>query len=163
MKRIITLLALIAIASSAHAQTDSLVVFDTNGDNLEISIAGFDITLSEEDKTEKPKVNRITTNFIGISLGYNVLTQMPNYGNWAGEQNFMTDNTHGWRLGCEPFSVQVSLDRRRSVFLRAAFNTYVISSDSGHRRKSKEVQDKYGLHRTLCWNGIQNQPFAAYV
>ena len=51
MKRIITLLALIAIASAAHAQTDSLVVFDTNGDNLEISIAGFDITLSEEDKT----------------------------------------------------------------------------------------------------------------
>ena len=125
MKRILTLLALIATASAAHAQTDSLVVFDTQGDNIEISIAGFDITLSDNEKDEKPKVKRVTTNFISISLGYNVLTQKPNYGNWAGEQNFMTDNTHGWRLGCEPFSVQVSLDRRKSIFLRAALNTYV--------------------------------------
>ena len=73
MKRIITLLALIATASAAHAQTDSLVVFDTQGDNIEISIAGFDITLSDDDKDEKPKVKRVTTNFISISLGYKYL------------------------------------------------------------------------------------------
>lgn len=127
MKRIITLLAALAIASAAHAQTDSLVVFDTHGDNLGISIAGFNITLGDDGggKTAKPKIKRVTTNFIGISYGYNVLTYKPNYGNWAGEQNFMTDNAYGWRLGLEPFSVQVSLDRKKSVFLRAAMNTYV--------------------------------------
>lgn len=125
MKRIITLLALIAIASAAHAQTDSLVVFDTQGDNLGISIAGFNITLGEEGKPEKPKVKRVTTNFVSVYLGYNVFTYKPNYGNWADQQNFMTDNTYGWRLGCEPFCVQVSLDRRQSVFFRVAMNSYV--------------------------------------
>lgn len=128
MKRIITLLAMIAIASAAHAQTDSLVVFDTQGDKLGISIAGFNITLGEngsEQKTSKPKVKRVTTNFIGITFGYNVLTYKPNYGNWAGEQNFMTDNTHGMRLGLEPFSIQVSLDRKQTAFLRVAMNSYV--------------------------------------
>ena len=128
MKRIITLLALIAIASAAHAQTDSLVVFDTQGDKLGISVAGFNITLGEngsEQKTSKPKVKRVTTNFLGITFGYNVLTYKPNYGNWAGEQNFMTDNTHGMRLGLEPFSIQVSLDRKQTVFLRVAMNSYV--------------------------------------
>ena len=128
MKRIITLLAMIAIASAAHAQTDSLVVFDTQGDKLGISIAGFNITLGEngsEQKTSKPKVKRVTTNFIGITFGYNVLTYKPNYGNWAGEQNFMTDNTHGMRLGLEPFSIQVSLDRKQTAFLRVAMYSYV--------------------------------------
>ena len=124
MKRIITLLALIAIASAAHAQTDSLVVFDTQGDNLGISVAGFNITLGEDNSSSKPKVKRVTTNFISISFGYNVFTYKPNYGNWEGEQNFMTDNTTGWRLGLEPFSVQVSLDRKKSVFLRAAMTSY---------------------------------------
>lgn len=128
MKRIITLLALIAIASAAHAQTDSLVVFDTQGDKLGISIAGFNITLGDngsEQNTSKPKVKRVTTNFIGITFGYNVLTYKPNYGNWAGEQNFMTDNTHGMRLGLEPISIQVSLDRKQTAFLRVAMNSYV--------------------------------------
>ena len=128
MKRIITLLALIAIASAAHAQTDSLVVFDTQGDKLGISVAGFNITLGEngsEQKSSKPKVKRVTTNFLGITFGYNVLTYKPNYGNWASEQNFMTDNTHGMRLGLEPFSIQVSLDRKQTVFLRVAMNSYV--------------------------------------
>ena len=125
MKHIITLIATLAIACVAHAQTDSLVVFDTQGDNLGISIAGFNITLGEEGQADKPKAKRVTTNFVSVYLGYNVFTYKPNYGNWADLPNFMADNTYGWRLGCEPFCVQVSLDRRQSVFFRVAMNTYV--------------------------------------
>ena len=55
MKRIITLLAALAIASAAHAQTDSLVVFDTQGDNLGISIAGFNITLGDDGSSSSGK------------------------------------------------------------------------------------------------------------
>lgn len=128
MKRIITLLAALTIASAIHAQTDSLVVFDTQGDNLGISIAGFNITLGEDSsskagKTSKPKIKRVTTNFAGISLGANVLTYKPNYGNWAAEKNFMTDNTGSMRLGFEAFGVQVSLDRHRRVFLKASLSS----------------------------------------
>lgn len=128
MKRIITLLAALAIASAAHAQTDSLVVFDTQGDNLGISIAGFNITLGEngsEQKTSKPKVKRVTTNFVGLSFGANAFTYKPNYGNWAGENQFMTDNTSSWRFGVEAFGVQVSLDRNQKVFLKASLNSTV--------------------------------------
>ncbi len=123
MKRIITLLALMTIASAAHAQTDSLVVFDTKGDNLGISVAGFNITLGEDRSSSKSKPKRVTTNFVSVSFGANVFTYKPNYGNWEGRQNFMTDNTNGFRIGVEPFSVQVSLDRRNSVFIRAAMST----------------------------------------
>lgn len=130
MKRIITLLAALAIASAAHAQTDSLVVFDTQGDNLGISIAGFNITLGDDGssssgKAAKPKVKRVTTNFAGLSFGANAFTYKPNYGNWAGENQFMTDNTSSWRLGVEAFGVQVSLDRNQKVFLKASLNSTV--------------------------------------
>ncbi len=131
MKRIMTLLAALAIASAAHAQTDSLVVFDTQGDNLGISIAGFNITLGEDGssstgkKSAKPKVKRVTTNFAGISFGGNVLTYKPNYGNWAGERQFMTDNTSSWRFGVEAFGIQVSLDRNRRAFLKASLNSTI--------------------------------------
>ena len=129
MKRIITLLAALAIASAAHAQTDSLVVFDTQGDNLGISIAGFNITLGDDgsssSKSAKPKVKRVTTNFAGLSFGANAFTYHPNYGNWAGENQFMTDNTNGWRFGVEAFGIQVSLDRNRKVFLKASLNSTV--------------------------------------
>ena len=130
MKRIITLLAALAIASAAHAQTDSLVVFDTQGDNLGISIAGFNITLGDDgssssSKAAKPKVKRVTTNFAGLSFGANAFTYHPNYGNWAGENQFMTDNTSGWRFGVEAFGIQVSLDRNRKVFLKASLNSSI--------------------------------------
>ena len=75
MKRIITLLATLVIASVAYAQTDTPVVFDTQGDNLGISIAGFNISLGEDDRSsnaQKPK--RVSTNFAVISYGLNVLT-----------------------------------------------------------------------------------------
>ena len=130
MKRIITLLAALAIASAAHAQTDSLVIFDTQGDNLGISIAGFNITLGDDGssssgKAAKPKVKRVTTNFVGLSFGANAFTYKPNYGNWAGENQFMTDNTSSWRFGVEAFGVQVSLDRNQKVFFKASLNSTV--------------------------------------
>lgn len=125
MKRIITLFAVIAMASAANAQTDTPVVFDTHGDNLGISIAGFNISLGEDDRSvirSKPK--RVTTTFAGISYGANVLTYEPNYGNWASENTFMTDNAVSSRFGIEAMGIQVSLDRNRKVFFKAALNGY---------------------------------------
>lgn len=123
MKRIITFFATLAIASVAYAQTDSPVVFDTQGDNLGISVAGFNISLggdNRDDLKERPK--RVTTNFIGLSYGANVLTYEDNYGPWAEEGNFMYDNTAASRLGIETFGLDVSLDRRKNVFFRASLN-----------------------------------------
>lgn len=125
MKRIIILVAALAMASAANAQTDSLVVFDTQGDNLGISIAGFNISLGEDDRaTVKQKPKRVTTNFAGISFGANVLTYEDNYGNWADERNFMADNASVGRLGIEAMGIQVSLDRNAKVFFKASMNCY---------------------------------------
>lgn len=124
MKRIITFFAVLAIAFTAAAQADSLVMFDTHGDNLGISIAGFNISLGEDDRSvirQKPK--RVTTSFAGISFGANVLTYEENYGNWSDEGNFMADNTVG-RLGIEAMGIQVSLDRNAKVFFKASLNSY---------------------------------------
>lgn len=53
MKHIITLFAiLVATATGVYAQTDSLVIFDTKGDNLGISIAGFNIAIGGNDREE---------------------------------------------------------------------------------------------------------------
>lgn len=123
MKRIIILVAALAMASAANAQTEAPVVFDTHGDNLGISIAGFNISLGEDDRaTVKQKPKRVTTNFAGISFGANVLTYEDNYGNWAGEGNFMADNTAAGRLGIEAMGIQVSLDRNARVFFKASLN-----------------------------------------
>ena len=121
MKRIITLLALIAIASATHAQTDSLVVFDTQGDKLGIRIAGFNIALGENDKEEytdeyiyhEPRKNAVTANLLGFSYGAIGLTSMPYYGPWEGEENFL-DNYAGssLRFDLEAASWTVSLDKR---------------------------------------------------
>lgn len=126
MKRIITLLATLVIASVAYAQTDTPVVFDTQGDNLGISIAGFNISLGEDDRNssvQKPK--RVSTNFAGISYGLNVLTNEPNYGNWTDEPNFMTDDIGAGRLGIEAMGIQVSLDRKGNVFFKASLNASI--------------------------------------
>jgi hypothetical protein len=126
MKRIITFFATLAIASVAYAQTDSPVVFDTQGDKLGISVAGFNISLGEDDSSspgKKPK--RVSTNFAGISYGINVLTHEPNYGNWADEANFMTDNIGAGRLGIEALGVQVGLDRKNNVFFKASLNASI--------------------------------------
>lgn len=126
MKRIITFFATLAIASVAYAQTDSPVVFDTQGDKLGISVAGFNISLGEDrssSSVKKPK--RVSTNFAGISYGINVLTHEPNYGNWADEANFMTDNIGAGRLGIEALGVQVGLDRKNNVFFKASLNASI--------------------------------------
>ena len=130
MKRIITLFAILAISAAAHAQTDSTVEFDTQGDNLGISIAGFNITLGDDgsskgNKAAKPKIKRVTTNFAGLSVGVNAFTNQPNYGNWAEESQFMTNSTNGWRLGVEALGIQVSLDRNQKVFLKASLNSSI--------------------------------------
>lgn len=126
MKRIITFFATLAITSVAYAQTDSPVVFDTQGDKLGISVAGFNISLGEDrssSSVKKPK--RVSTNFAGISYGINVLTHEPNYGNWADEPNFMTDNIGAGRLGIEALGVQVGLDRKNNVFFKASLNASI--------------------------------------
>ena len=126
MKRIITLFAALAMASAAYAQTDSPVVFDTQGEKLGISVAGFNISIGEDDSSssvQKPK--RVSTNFAGISYGINVLTQEQNYGNWADEANFMTDNIGAGRLGIEALGVQVSLDRKGNVFFKTSLNASI--------------------------------------
>ena len=129
MKRIITLLTTLAIACVAHAQTDSLVVFDTQGDNLGISIAGFNITLGDDDASapSKQKVKRVTTNFAGISFGGNVLTYQPNYGNWEEMNNFIADDCMKSRIGIEAMGVEVSLNRKRTIFFKTSLSA---TSDS---------------------------------
>lgn len=126
MKHIITLLAAFALAVAANAQNDSLVVFDTKGDNLGISVAGFNISLGEDKDTaqKKPKtVKRVTTNFAGISFGRNTLAGGSYYGNWADQGHFLTDHAMNWRFGVEAFGISVSLDRQRSVFLKVSLNS----------------------------------------
>ena len=126
MKRIITLFAALAIASVASAQTESPLVFDTQGDNLGISVAGFNISLGKDKSVSKAKSpKRMTTNFAGLSYGANVLTYEPNYGNWAGEPDFMTDDVASSRLGIEALGLQISLNRNRTVFVKASLNASI--------------------------------------
>lgn len=123
MKRIITLLALIVIASAAHAQTDSLVTFDTKGETLGISIAGFNISLGEDasQKSYKKTPKRVSTNFAGIKWGLNSLGNSTNYGNWAGS-DIMMDNTPSSRFGIEAMGILVALDRQNRFFFKTALN-----------------------------------------
>ena len=139
MKRIITLLALIATASAAHAQTDSLVVFDTQGDKLGISIAGFNIALGENDKEEytdeyiyhEPRKNAVTANLLGFSYGGTALTAMPYYGPWEGEGDFL--DIYAGRFDLEGASWTVSLDKRGIFYYRigvlASFDLYSFNNN----------------------------------
>lgn len=119
MKKIITLLAASFIAAAAYAQTDSLVTFDTQGDRLGISIAGFNIALGEEaqqpQKVRKPK--RVSTNLAGLSFGLNALGNKPLNGAWEGSDAF--NDVGGWRFGMEALGIQVALDRNNTVFIKA--------------------------------------------
>lgn len=125
MKRIITLLAALTITSAAYSQSD--ISFDTKGDNLDISIAGFDISLGSDDQQTKKKVNRVTTNFAGLSLGANIITHKPNYGPWENETNFMTDHTAGWRFGIEALGMQIPLNKSQNIFFKVALNATIDS------------------------------------
>ena len=125
MKRIIIFFAAWAIASVASAQTDSPLVFDTKGDNLGISVAGFKISLGEskgERESTLKSSKQVIAQFAGLSYGANVLTYEPNYGNWAGESDFMTDDIASTRLGIEALGLQISLNKKRTVFVKASMS-----------------------------------------
>lgn len=140
MKRTIILLALIASASAAHAQTDSLVTFDTKGSNLGISIAGFNISLGEEDKEEyvdeyiyhEPRKKTVTANLLGIGFGCVALTAMPYYGPWKDEKDFL-DYPVNERFDIEATSWTVSLDSRGRFYckmgLLASFDSYYFTDN----------------------------------
>lgn len=151
MKRIIILWALIAFSSAAHAQTDSLVTFDTKGETLGISIAGFNISLGEDEKEEyvdeyiyhEPRKKALTANLLGFGFGATALTSMPYYGPWEGQQDFL-DNYSGssLRFDLEVASWTLSLDRRGRFYykmgLLASWDSYrftnnitLVNDDSG--------------------------------
>ena len=117
MKRIITLFAvLVATASAAHAQSDSLVVFDTQGDKLGISIAGFNISLGE---TAKEKYTEIVTNFLGLGFGGMVLTSSPYYGPWESERDILgIYPANSTRIDLEIVSWNIPLDPRGRYYYR---------------------------------------------
>ncbi len=127
MKRIITLLALIATAVAAHAQTDSLVTFDTKGSQLEISIAGFNISLGDSAKEtytdayfyNEPRREKITTNFLGMGFGGIVLTPSPYYGPWEGSDDFLDIYPgNSPRIDLEIVSWTIPLDKRGRSYYR---------------------------------------------
>lgn len=111
MKRIITLLTVLTVAITAHAQTDSLAISDTKEDQFDISIGGFDIFQDNDRK--------VTTNFLGIGLGGMVLTPSTYYGPWAGSDDFL--NIHpgkSSRIDLEVVSWTIPLDDRGISYYR---------------------------------------------
>lgn len=169
MKRIITLLVLIAFASAAHAQTDSLVTFDTKGETLGISIAGFNISLGEDEKEEyideyiyhEPRKKALTANLLGFGYGATALTSMPYYGAWEGKQDFLEGN--GFRFDLEVASWTLSLDKNGRFYYKmgvlTAWDSYrftnnitLVNDDSGKlmpaRLEGKVKMSK--LRTTYC-------------
>lgn len=128
MKRIITLLAVLATSVAAHAQTDSLVVFDTQGDKLGISIAGFNISLGENADTGSaidnflfpaPSRRKVTTNFLGWGLGGMVLTPSPYYGPWEGQKDILdVYPSNSTRIDIGVVNWTIPLDRRGISYCR---------------------------------------------
>lgn len=127
MKRILTLLAVLATAVAAHAQTDSLVTFDTQGNQLELSIAGFNISLgndAEETYTDaityhEPRRKKVTTNVLGVGFGGMVLTPSAYYGPWEGSKDFLDISPgNSTRIDLEVMSWTVPLDNRGISYYR---------------------------------------------
>lgn len=144
MKRIITLFALLAAtAAAAQAQTDSLVTFDTQGDKLGISIGGFSISLGENAESgskiddiffSEARRNRITTNFLGVSLGGMVLTPSPYYGPWEGQNDFLDIYpASSTRIDLMLVNWTVPLDRRGRAYYKVGM---LYSYDSYCFRKN---------------------------
>lgn len=128
MKHIITLFAiLVATATGVYAQTDSLVIFDTKGDNLGISIAGFNISIGGNDREEytdeyiyhEPRRKKIATNFLGLGFGGMVLTSSPYYGPWEGEKDILDIYpASSTRIDLEIVSWNIPLDLRGRFYYR---------------------------------------------
>ena len=143
MKRIITLIAAFAAAVvTAHAQTDSLVVFDTQGDKLEISIAGFNISLGENANSgyidefiyHEPRKKKIVTNFLALGFGGTVLTSSPYYGPWEGETDFLDIYPgNSTRIDLEIVSWNIPLDPRGKVYYRVgtmfSYDSYLFRNN----------------------------------
>jgi hypothetical protein len=121
MKRIITLLAALTITSAAYSQT--VITPDTKEGNPDVSIAGFDISIGDDNQQTKKKANRITTNIAGLSFGANMITHKPNYGNWENEANFLSDHTASWRFELEALGMSISLNKKQNVFFKVALNS----------------------------------------
>lgn len=142
MKRIITLILAASAASAAYAQTDSLVTFNTKGETLGISVAGFTISLGENGKEEyideyiyhEPRKKALTANLLGFGFGSMALTSMPYYGPWEDEQDFL-DIYPGssLRFDLEVASWTLSLDQRGRFYykmgLLASFDSYRFTNN----------------------------------
>ena len=122
MKRIITLLALIAFASAAHAQTDSLVTVDKEGINF--NVAGFSVTLEGKNDPVKAKkrYRPYGTNVFGIKWGVTRMTDSPYYGRWADMGDFLSLSGKSNSVSIEPISWHVALDRKRFTWIQVGAN-----------------------------------------
>ena len=128
MKRIImTLLAALAAAAAAHAQTDTLATFGTKGDLFEISITGFDISPDDDMEeiytaeyfSQESGREKVTTNFLGFGFGGMVLTTSPYYGPWEGSDDFLDIYpARSSRIDLEVVSLTVPLDKRGRTYYR---------------------------------------------
>lgn len=122
MKRIITLIAILAISAAAHAQTDSLMTVDNEGINF--NVAGFSVTLGGKADPVKTK-NRYKpygTNVFGIKWGVTRMTDSPYYGRWADMGDFLNLSGKSNSLTIEPISWNVALDRRRITWVQVGIS-----------------------------------------
>ena len=121
MKRIIIFFATMAIALSAHAQTDSLVTVDSKGDGLNFNIAGFSVKLEGKDEKKKKQNYRpYSTSTLGIKWGVTRLTDSPYYGNWADQGNFLSLSGKSNSLSIEPIACHLRLDRKGIVWINTS-------------------------------------------
>lgn len=122
MKRIITLLAILAISAAAHAQTDSLMTVDNEGLNL--NVAGFSVTLGgkAEPVKAKKRYRPYGTNVFGIKWGVTRMTDSPYYGRWDGMGDFLNLSGKSNSLSIEPISWNVALDRKRITWIQVGAN-----------------------------------------
>lgn len=122
MKRIITLLAILAISAAAHAQTDSLMTVDKEGLNL--NVAGFSVTLGgkAEPVKAKKRYRPYGTNVFGVKWGVTRMTDSPYYGRWDGMGDFLNLSGKSNSLSIEPISWNVALDRKRITWIQVGVN-----------------------------------------
>ncbi|MBR2064558.1 MAG: hypothetical protein IJ971_07685 [Bacteroidales bacterium] len=122
MKRIITLLAILAISAAAHAQTDSLMT--VNNEGLNLNVAGFSVTLGgkAEPVKAKKRYRPYGTNVFGIKWGVTRMTDSPYYGRWDGMGDFLNLSGKSNSLSIEPISWNVALDRKRITWIQVGAN-----------------------------------------
>lgn len=124
MKRIITLIAILAFSVAANAQTDSLVTILPQDDGINLNIAGFSVTLAgkNEQKKEKSRFRPYGTNVCGIKWGVAQMTDAPYYGRWNNMGDFLNLSGKSSSITIEPVSWHVGLDRRRITWIQMGIN-----------------------------------------